>query len=125
MPKKKSRYNKEFWDRRKYPKHKSRRPKRYATTKYRNYNDPIYKKWRKEVYKRDGYACQWPGCKHVGSRVYAHHILRWTDYPMKRFEVSNGITLCKNHHDKIKGEEEIYANMFLGILLNKLRKRNE
>jgi hypothetical protein len=28
----------------------------------RNYDDPIYKKWRLQIYERDKFKCQWPGC---------------------------------------------------------------
>jgi len=85
----------------------------------RNYDDPVYKKWRKDVYCRDKYKCQWPQCK-GGGRIHAHHIQRWADYPFKRFDIHNGITLCKEHHDKIKGEEDNYIRMFLDILRRKL-----
>lgn len=81
----------------------------------RNYDDPQYKKWRKAVAKRDGFACQWPGCG-CNQRLRFHHIRRWADFPNLRFELDNGITLCKYHHDLIWGEEEMYARMLQGIV---------
>jgi predicted restriction endonuclease len=84
----------------------------------RNFNDPLYKKWRKKVYERDSFTCQWPGCK-VKNKLNAHHIKKWSDYPALRFEISNGITLCKNHHLMIKGIEEIYEGTFYRIVAQK------
>jgi len=113
MPRKKSK----IWDRRRYPKKK----KGFVKNKTRNFDDPAYKAWRKKVYKRDGYRCQWPGCKCRG-RIQAHHILKWAEHPHLRFELSNGITLCRNHHDQIQGKEEEYVRMFSQILLANLRQ---
>jgi hypothetical protein len=84
----------------------------------RNYNDPQYKLWRKSIKKRDKNTCQWPNC---GSRlkVHAHHILPWSQYPGLRYHLSNGICLCKKHHDFIKNDETSYANFFLKLLYNR------
>lgn len=83
----------------------------------RNFNDPQYKKWRKAVYKRDGFKCQWPGCS-VAKKLNAHHIKTWAGFPGLRFEPNNGITLCKDHHKMIQGMEESYAAVFLRIANN-------
>lgn len=83
----------------------------------RNYQDPIYKEWRKKVYARDKHCCRWPGCnKRRG--LQAHHIMKWSDYPGLRYEVGNGITLCKQHHKMVTGNEDGYASSFLRILAN-------
>ena len=63
----------------------------------RNYEDPNYKKWRKEVYRRDGFKCRWPNCK-ARRGLNAHHIKTWAHYPGLRFDPNNGITLCRYHH---------------------------
>jgi predicted restriction endonuclease len=84
---------------------------------FRNYKDPQYKNWRLSVYKRDKHHCRWPGCN-LKRKINAHHIMTWAKFPGLRFEVSNGITLCKYHHDLIKGMEDIYAPTFLKILAN-------
>jgi hypothetical protein len=84
----------------------------------RHYNDPLYKDWRKKVYKRDHYHCQWPGCD-KNKKLNAHHIKTWSDYPSLRFVVDNGITLCKDHHKMIKGMEELYEYVFYKIVANK------
>jgi predicted restriction endonuclease len=83
--------------------------------------DDTYKKWRKDVYERDDYTCQWPKCgcrKHLN----AHHIKRWSDYPGLRFNINNGITLCKKHHKFISGNEEGYAPIFFRIVASKNEK---
>ena len=77
-----------------------------------------YKKWRADVFKRDGWTCQTCGLRGHGNDIEAHHII-----PMKEllkqvhiagisdddkyllamqiplmFDVSNGATLCKDCH---------------------------
>ena len=83
----------------------------------RNFNDPQYKKWRKGVYTRDKFKCRWPNCT-FKRKLNAHHIKTWAEYPGLRYEINNGITLCKYHHDLIKGMENIYEATFLRILAN-------
>jgi predicted restriction endonuclease len=84
---------------------------------FRDYGDPQYKKWRKSIYSRDKYKCRWPNCC-LKRKLNAHHIRKWADFPHLRFDINNGITLCKYHHDLIKGNEEIYETSFLRILAN-------
>lgn len=84
----------------------------------RNFHSPEYKAWRVAVYKRDKFTCQWPNCT-MKNKLNAHHIKNWAEFPGLRFEVDNGITLCKHHHDSIKGMEEIYAASFLRIVASK------
>ena len=89
----------------------------------RNFNDPAYKKWRQEVYKRDNFECQWPNCK-VKNKLNAHHIQRWADHPGLRYSVSNGITLCRIHHKMITGLESIYSSIFIKILVDKKNEKS-
>lgn len=84
----------------------------------RNYNDPQYKLWRKNIKKRDDHTCQWPHCG-SNKKIHAHHILPWSEYPGLRYHLNNGICLCKKHHDFIKNNETSYANFFLKLLYNK------
>ncbi len=86
----------------------------------RNWNDPIYKKWRVDVYKRDKFTCQMPSCGSKG-RLNAHHIKRWSDNPILRFNVNNGITLCHKCHKSIHNKEEQYEQFFFTLLINKTR----
>jgi hypothetical protein len=84
----------------------------------RNYDDPIYKKWRLNIYTRDNFQCQWPNCT-FKKKLHAHHIYRWAEFPDLRFNIDNGISLCKIHHDMIKNQEDIYAPIFRKILENR------
>lgn len=84
----------------------------------RDFRDPQYKKWRKAVYVRDGFTCQMPNCG-AKKRLNAHHIRRWVDWPNLRYEVANGITLCKGCHDLVTDHEYDYTIMFDNIVAAK------
>jgi hypothetical protein len=87
----------------------------------RNYRDPQYIQWRKDVRKRDHNCCQWPGCNKK-TKLQAHHIQKWSDFPGLRYHIDNGITLCKDHHNMIKDNEENYSGFFFKLILNKRGK---
>jgi hypothetical protein len=89
----------------------------------RNFQSPEYKKWRKQIYKRDNYVCQWPGCTSK-KRINAHHIKTWADCPGLRFDTNNGITLCYEHHKMISGIESYYEAVFLKIVADKKNDRS-
>lgn len=60
-----------------------------------------YKEWRKIVFERDSYICQDCGVRSGnGEKIHleAHHIKSFTFYPKLRFDVNNGLTLCKECH---------------------------
>lgn len=62
-----------------------------------------YIHWREGVYAKDLYTCQCCGDKNkAGSgkcvKLNAHHIYNWKDYPEKRYDLNNGITLCESCH---------------------------
>ncbi len=84
----------------------------------RDYRDPIYKAWRQSVKKRDGYKCRWPNCKSK-YRLHCHHIKTWASIPALRYNINNGITLCRKHHDYIKGREEGLEKFFYTILIGR------
>lgn len=60
-----------------------------------------YKEWRNKIFKRDNYTCQECKCKEsVSGKLNAHHIKQFAKYPELRFDLTNGITLCKTCHKK-------------------------
>lgn len=78
-----------------------------------------YKNWRMEVYRRDHFTCRVCGFRSKGSRrvdIHAHHIIPMRDDESKWFDVSNGITLCVNHHRETYGKEEKFVKVFKEIL---------
>ncbi len=85
--------------------------------------DENYKKFLKIVKKRDKYTCCMPDC-HSKKRLQVHHILRWADCPTLRYEPTNGITLCKCCHEKIKNQEHIYIELFNRIVTEKYDNPN-
>mgnify|MGYP001576636482 CR=1 FL=1 len=55
------------------------------------------KEWNQKVKTRDGYKCR-IGNKDCCGKLEAHHILSWSKYPELRYNINNGITLCRFHH---------------------------
>lgn len=62
-------------------------------------NSKEYVNWRMSVFERDEFTCKI--CGQVGGNLQAHHIIRWADSIKLRFEIDNGITLCRNCHKEI------------------------
>jgi len=73
-------------------------------------NNPMYGKnpsgstahrleeWQKQVFERDGYACQNPNCPQNTDLLDAHHIKSRKDYPELLYDLENGVTLCRSCH---------------------------
>lgn len=57
-------------------------------------NDGLVARWRKKVIERDK-ICQDCGSK---NNLEVHHISFWSDDPVNRINIDNGITLCKKCH---------------------------
>lgn len=95
----------------------------------RNYQDPQYKSFRRKVLLRDGYKCQFPGCGKKKYGLQVHHIIPWSSSHALRYEVSNGICLCRSCHEKIFGYEHIWMKVFYEAIKrnenNKRYKRNK
>lgn len=58
-----------------------------------------YRDWRKTVLERDNYTCTC--CNRKGGELHAHHIEPWALNIYKRYDISNGITLCAKCHKEI------------------------
>lgn len=81
----------------------------------RNYSYD-YKLWRMSVFERDWFTCQYPGCGYKGKDIQAHHIKRAKEHPELLLEKDNGITLCKEHHNKTRCKEKYYEKLFNEII---------
>lgn len=55
-----------------------------------------YKDWRALVYERDSFTCKRCGASNV--ELNAHHVLNFSSNEDLRFDINNGITLCKKCH---------------------------
>lgn len=67
-------------------------------------NSKQYADWRTSVFKRDLYTCQ--HCKQVGGELNAHHIKPFAKYKELRFEITNGLTLCKPCHLEVHKKDK-------------------
>ncbi len=62
-------------------------------------HNPLARRWRKDIYKRDEYTCQITGIKSNGhGNLCAHHLESWSSNKNLRFELSNGITILQSIH---------------------------
>ena len=78
-------------------------------------NDTAYKEWRKNVWIRDKFNCKIKNSSCEG-KIVAHHIFGWKDYPDLRYDINNGITLCKFHHPKKRNDEINLQDYFIKLL---------
>jgi len=65
------------------------------------------KLWREALLIRDNFTCQ--KCGQNGGKLQAHHILNFSIYLDLRFDINNGIILCKKCHKefhKIYGRKD-------------------
>lgn len=77
-----------------------------------------YKNWRNAILKRDKYSCRIQD-ENCCNQLEVHHLLRWADYPGLRYVITNGITLCKNHHPRKKSDEK-ETLPYLAFLINEI-----
>ena len=74
--------------------------------------------WRQAILERDGYLCVCCPETEVISEddLVAHHLESFDTNPELRSRLSNGITLCKFHHDEFHrryGKNRITRREFL------------
>jgi hypothetical protein len=62
-------------------------------------NSRDFANWRTSVFKRDNYTCQDCGAT-GGLYLEAHHIRSFAHHEELRFDINNGLTLCKECHKK-------------------------
>ena len=70
-----------------------------------------YKQWRLRVFERDDWTCRKCGLRSEKNQyilIQAHHIKPFATFPELRFEIDNGMTLCKKCHAKEPKGKEIY-----------------
>ena len=67
--------------------------------------DENNKNWRREVYERDGFKCVL--CE-SNKNIEAHHLASFTRFPDLRYEIDNGVTLCRAHHKEFHSSFGIY-----------------
>lgn len=60
-----------------------------------------YRQWQKALFIRDLNHCVQCGNGH--DEIHAHHIFSFADFPQYRYELWNGVTLCKKCHYKAHG----------------------
>jgi len=53
--------------------------------------------WRYAIYRRDKSHCR---ICDTYKKIEAHHLYGYADYPELRYDIDNGICLCKTHHDE-------------------------
>lgn len=95
------------------------------TYKKRDYQDPTYKRFRTDVLKRDKFTCQL--CQNKNKKnLHVHHIIEWAKATSLRYDVGNGICLCRECHESVTGQEHVYQKLFLEIVMqNEKRKRKK
>ena len=90
----------------------------------RNYDE--YVQWRKQIFERDNYTCQYCGNKNGnGKRVKlaAHHKDGHHWCKEKRLDINNGVTLCWDCHakfHKIYGTSKNTYSQFVEFMKNKI-----
>lgn len=67
------------------------------------YSTLKYQEWRRCVLKKGNYKCLNCGDK---KNLNAHHVLSWLKHKDLRYDVNNGIVLCKSCHIKLHSYEK-------------------
>lgn len=77
-----------------------------------------YKEWRMKVLHRDGGKCIPCSFERKINRncLQVHHIIPYSINKSLEFNVDNGITLCKYHHDLTRIGEDTWAEYFASLI---------
>ena len=59
-----------------------------------------------KVRAKYNYTCQFPGCGYYSKTIDVQHINKKSQRPDLKYDISNGITLCRLHHDWIDNTVE-------------------
>jgi len=78
------------------------------------------KRWSREIFERDDFTCLM--CGKRGGNLEAHHIIPRSVDRARRYDNTNGATLCIPCHKSTFGKELEMANYFFDILNQKSRK---
>lgn len=62
-----------------------------------------YAEWREKIRIRDEFKCKKCGSEKA---LHVHHIVPWKEREELRFDVENGIILCRSCHAKIEGYQK-------------------
>ena len=65
------------------------------------------KQWAKAVKERDDYTCRVCGLRDTGAGMHAHHVKPWSKYPGLRYDVDNGVALCRQHNLEMGNKEVV------------------
>jgi len=84
------------------------------------YNTELYKTWRMSVYSRDHFTCKLCGGTKSGT-LRAHHIFPKRDFPDLVYDINNGITLCKNCHEKTYKKEYEFITVLKQIIMAEIK----
>lgn len=80
--------------------------------------------WKKAILKRDNYTCQC--CKKRGGSLVAHHMNGFAKFPEQRFNLDNGLTLCKMCHEALHknlgGKKKSCTRSECEVVLKRMKK---
>lgn len=73
---------------------------------WERFKNPLYQEWRSLVLNRDDFTCQSCGkhCNKNEKGLAAHHIKEYAKYPELRYDINNGLTLCRKCHMELHGK---------------------
>lgn len=91
----------------------------------RNHGSVKYQIWRDLVLIRDENRCQYPGCEKK-ELLQIHHIKKWSRSRHLRYNLYNGVALCKTcHQQKVNGKEGRFELLFIKIALFRTKQHIE